>query len=248
MLAPVDIPMPVPVSMATRPCRRMASSRSSRSCSVDAGDLCRLSTGRTPRAPRATPPDPCTGSLGVQRTMIDDLTHHPGEDRVVLARDTRAMWRVERFAVAVHTGSIVQISPPRFVIDRSQVGRIPHAVVVPVAHHRVDADVDQHLDVVVVDLGHRRGPPPRAADEHRLAGAVDGQRRELRRRAQRPIERLLHRVAGRVQTRDRSRSTMPTASGPCASMTARSFARNVVESLVPTRLRPARRPCASSGA
>ena len=30
------------------------------------------------------------------------------------------MWRVDRFAVAVNTGSIVQISPPRLVIDRSQ--------------------------------------------------------------------------------------------------------------------------------
>jgi len=71
-----------------------------------------------------------------------------------------------------------------------RLGRIGHRNRVPVGDHRVDANIDDQVDVVVVRTRTESGETAHQARHQCFRRAVDGQRAEARRGAQGRLQRL----------------------------------------------------------
>ena len=147
---------------------------------------------------RAQPVQVLDRLLRIQGTARQNLAHDPGQYGIVATGVGSDMALREVGGFGAH-----RVDHPDFaaaLVDRLEpVPRLEHAGIVRMAYHRIGADIEHHLAVVVVGLGIDAVEAGHGPGDHHLGGGVVGQRGELGRCAERFVEGLFHRVAGGIQ-------------------------------------------------
>jgi hypothetical protein len=188
--------IPVPVSIASRPARRIdsASSASCRDGMPAMPAACSRTYGSTASRSSASPVTQWTA--GAWRIVAQQLAGDVGEDRVVGARPGGEVPGGEPGGLAC--AGVDDPDLRSFPQLAQHGGRARHRCRVAMGDDRVHADVDEQSAAGVVRNRLQPGEAPDQGRGHCLGSAVNGQRAEPGRRSDRPVQRLSHPVAGGV--------------------------------------------------
>ena len=165
--------------------------------------------------------------------VAKQFTDQVGQHRIVGARPRRQVAGGQPSGLGAPR---VDHPQPAAVGDCAQrSGRVRHRQHVPVGHHRIAADADQELHVVVVGAATQAAEPAHQIGDQGFGGAVDGHGAESRRGADGFLQRLGAAVPGGVHA-DSGSEEDPDRLRPVAVDDAAQRFGEIVEAVLPIGL------------